>query len=152
MKALLIDALVNAINEFMVNLTLNDPNHPKDQELCSALYEGDLDNHEEYYFADSPDYDHHATDPYLGVLKANKKSIRVFSREECTKITMEARHFLMQVEKIGAIDASIREEILDAAMAMKVDVVDREQLKWMVFGIAAAKVLRKKVATDNAYY
>ena len=59
-------------------------------------------------------------------------SFRVFHPEECAKLNMECRGFLMLMEQLGVIDPASRELIIDRVMALESEEIDLEQLKWVV--------------------
>lgn len=71
----------------------------------------------------------------LGAYKRSKKlgtdTIRIFSGEECLKISNEARGYVLYLERIGFIDAKSRELIIDRAMTLDGSVVDVMEIKWI---------------------
>lgn len=67
-----------------------------------------------------------------GIAPAMVQSTRVYAPEEQRKLDVECRGFLYFLEQTGAIDARSRETIIDRVMALEVDGVDLEQLKWII--------------------
>ena len=59
-------------------------------------------------------------------------AIRVFSVEECDRLDVESRGFIMFLEQIGILTAPSREHVIDRAMALDTDDFDIGQLKWVV--------------------
>lgn len=59
-------------------------------------------------------------------------AIRVYHPEECEKLDVECRGFLLFLEQIGVLDVTIRELVIDRAMALESDIFDLEQLKWVI--------------------
>jgi Smg protein len=59
-------------------------------------------------------------------------AIRVYHTEECEKLDVECRGFLLFLEQIGVLDVTSRELVIDRAMALESDIFDLEQLKWVV--------------------
>ena len=58
--------------------------------------------------------------------------IRVYAREECDKIDLQARGYLMFLGHIGILDATNRELVIDRIMALENTVIDLEQVKWII--------------------
>jgi len=58
--------------------------------------------------------------------------IRVYAREECDKIDLPARGYLMFLGQIGVLDATNRELVIDRIMALENTVIDLEQVKWII--------------------
>jgi len=59
-------------------------------------------------------------------------AIRVFSDEECAKISREGRGLLQHLEQIGVLTVSHRERVIDRLMALESEEIDLEQLRWVV--------------------
>lgn len=58
--------------------------------------------------------------------------IRVFHAAELQRLDVDARGFLLYLEQNGVLDADQREWVLDRAMALDQDVLDLDDLKWVV--------------------
>jgi len=63
---------------------------------------------------------------------ARGSSLRVFTADECEKITREARGLILYVERLGVLSASDRELVIERAMALEADEIDAEELKWIM--------------------
>jgi Smg protein len=59
-------------------------------------------------------------------------SLRVFSPEECHKLDLQARGYLIFLEQIGVLDPDNRELIIDRVMALENEDIDLDQLKWVI--------------------
>jgi Smg protein len=59
-------------------------------------------------------------------------AVRHFAERECDKLEPACRGFIMHLEHIGIIDASLREVIIDRAMATNAQMLSLEQLKIIV--------------------
>lgn len=59
-------------------------------------------------------------------------SYRVFSSKEKQHISLEAQSLIMRLEQAGVLDANIRELIIDRLMALESDLVDMEDVKWVI--------------------
>jgi Smg protein len=62
----------------------------------------------------------------------DKQSQRVFTARELRKLDKSSRGFLMHLEKLGLLDPTSREIILDRAMAIDVDELSLDQFKRVV--------------------
>ncbi|MGN6152047.1 MAG: DUF494 family protein [Lysobacteraceae bacterium] len=58
--------------------------------------------------------------------------VRVFFGAELDKLDVDCRGFLMFLEQQGILDADQRELVVDRAMALDQDVLDLDDLKWVV--------------------
>ncbi|OQW93589.1 MAG: hypothetical protein BWK79_10325 [Beggiatoa sp. IS2] len=59
-------------------------------------------------------------------------SMRVYTPQECEKIDIESRGFLLFLEQVGVLDALNRELIVDRVMALDMEEFNLEQLKWVI--------------------
>jgi Smg protein len=59
-------------------------------------------------------------------------SIRIYTLEECEKLDVECRGFLLFLEQVGVLNPTSREFIIDRVMALDTDDFDLEQLKWVI--------------------
>jgi len=64
-------------------------------------------------------------------LKGNQ-TIRIFSSRETNKLDSECRGFILFLEQTGVLDAFDREVVIDRLMALDVEEIDMQQLKWVV--------------------
>ena len=60
------------------------------------------------------------------------KSMRHYSPEECDRMDVEARGFLMHLEQLGILDPVTREVVLDRVMALDAAEIDLRRLRWVV--------------------
>ena len=60
------------------------------------------------------------------------KSTRVFSDIENKKLDVECKGFLIFLEQSGVLDYEDRELVIDRVMALETDVIELQQLKWVV--------------------
>lgn len=72
------------------------------------------------------------------------RAVRIFDAAEFARLTVEARGFLAFLEAQDAIDASLRETIIDRAMALPGHSVSIERLKVIVLAV----VWRRQHAID----
>lgn len=63
---------------------------------------------------------------------ARNSSLRVFTREECEKLTREARGLLLYLEQVGVVDSAARELVIERAMALDAEEIGADELKWIV--------------------
>ena len=58
--------------------------------------------------------------------------VRVYATEECEKMDLSARGYLMFLGQIGVLDATNRERVIDRIMALENTVIDLDQVKWII--------------------
>ncbi len=59
-------------------------------------------------------------------------SVRVYSAQEAERLDVECRDFLMFLCRTGMLDAQQHECVVDRAMALDMDSIDLDDLKWVV--------------------
>lgn len=57
---------------------------------------------------------------------------RVFDMQESARLTTEARGFLHYLGQVGVLDAVLRERVIERLLALDDDVVDVEEVQWVV--------------------
>ena len=62
----------------------------------------------------------------------HSRSTRVFSGIENEKLDVECKGFLIFLEQSGVLDSEDRELVIDRVMALETDVIELQQLKWVV--------------------
>jgi len=70
--------------------------------------------------------------PAAGMVDPNARAFRIYDELEQAQIDRDARGFLLQLEQIGLVTPSVRETVIDRAMALDEDEIDIERLKWVV--------------------
>jgi len=71
---------------------------------------------------------------YSAVSKS-ANSIRIFTRQECNKLDLECRGFMLFLEQSGILDPVSRELVIDRAMALEGNEIDLTHLKWVILMI-----------------
>ena len=61
-----------------------------------------------------------------------QRSTRIFTTQECNKLNLECRGFLLFLEQSGILDPISRELVIDRAMALEGDEIDLMHLKWVI--------------------
>lgn len=59
-------------------------------------------------------------------------AVRVYTDEECDRLDLECRSFLLFLEQVRVLDATTRELVIDRVEALEGEEIDLEQLKWVV--------------------
>ncbi len=59
-------------------------------------------------------------------------TVRVYSDDECAKISCDGRGLLQHLEQLGVLNAQHRERVIDRLMALESEEIDLEQLRWVV--------------------
>lgn len=60
------------------------------------------------------------------------QAVRIYSAEECIRLDVESRGFLIYLEQIGILNAGQRELVVDRIMALETDEIDIDQVKWII--------------------
>lgn len=60
------------------------------------------------------------------------QSMRIYASHEATKLSMETRGFILFLEQVGVLDQAHRELVIDRLMALELEEIDLEQVKWVV--------------------
>lgn len=68
--------------------------------------------------------------PELGGHESNP--VRVFNSDECRRLDIDARGFIMYLENAAVLDPARREQVLDRLAALDADEIDLEDVKWVV--------------------
>lgn len=66
------------------------------------------------------------------VASGNPLAIRHYSPLEQEKISLECRNFLVHMEYIGVLEPRTREIVIDRIMALDVDEISMDQLRWII--------------------
>lgn len=59
------------------------------------------------------------------------RSFRIYTDEECRKLDVQSRSLLLTLQQLGVINDSMREVIIDRAMALDMDEIKIEHFKWV---------------------
>jgi len=62
---------------------------------------------------------------------ATTRALRFYTGAEREKLSAECRGFLLFMEQSGVLDPTMREVVIDRAMALEVDELGIDQLKWV---------------------
>ena len=73
-------------------------------------------------------------------------SFRQYLPQEQGKLNAECRGFLLLMEQNGVLDATTRERVIDRVMALDMDQITLEQLKWIIL-----MVLFNQPGQEHAY-
>lgn len=60
------------------------------------------------------------------------QSMRLYTHQETAKLSVDARGFLLFLEQVGVLDQARRELVIDRVMALDLEEIDLEQIKWIV--------------------
>lgn len=59
-----------------------------------------------------------------------RSALRLYSKDELVRLSVECRGFLLYLEQLGILDAAARELVIDRLMAIE-DEVDLDRVKWV---------------------
>ncbi len=63
---------------------------------------------------------------------ATQAATRIFTVQECSRLDVACRGFLLFLEQSGILDPASRELVIDRAMALEGDEIDLTRLKWVI--------------------
>ncbi len=63
---------------------------------------------------------------------ANQDALRHYTAEESERLGIEAQGLLLNLEQCGVLDPVSREMVIDQLMALGVDSIDLDHLKWVI--------------------
>ena len=70
--------------------------------------------------------------PENEIAAADDRPVRVFAAQEIERLDTDAQGFLMFLDQQGILTATQRELVLDRVMALESELVDVEDLKWVL--------------------
>ena len=73
-------------------------------------------------------------------------SVRLYARDEMTRIDTESRGFLLYLEQMGVLTPASRELAIEQAMALESEDFDIDQMKWVIL-----MVLFNQPGDEGAY-
>lgn len=71
-------------------------------------------------------------DNYTSIDQLENNSLRLFSPLEIEKFDIQARGVLLDLVQLSVITPTQREIIIDKALALDINPIDQEQMKWVV--------------------
>jgi len=107
--------------------------HPDQETLTTELTQagfpkGEINKAFSWLEGLSNQRERHATTSFKG----DAGSLRYFTSQELEKLNTEARGFLLFMEQSGLLDTSTRELVIDRVMALDMEEITVDQLKWVV--------------------
>ena len=72
--------------------------------------------------------------------------VRIYTPEECERLDLACRGLLLKLEQLGVLDPTQREWVIDRAMALEVEELEVDDLKWVVL-----MVLFNQPGSEAAY-
>lgn len=70
----------------------------------------------------------------------NTKHTRIFSVDECEKLSLDCRSAIIRLEQIGAITPLLRETLIYKAMSSTANRIDVNELKWILMGLVVGNI------------
>lgn len=58
--------------------------------------------------------------------------VRIYTAEECDRLDLACRGLLLKLEQLGVLDPTQREWVIDRAMALEIEELEVDDLKWVV--------------------
>ena len=79
------------------------------------------------------------TEPGSADLEPGREALRVFADGELSRLSADCRAFLQQLDRQHVLTPQQRELVIDRALALDVDEIDVEQLKWVVLLVLSSQ-------------
>jgi Smg protein len=73
-----------------------------------------------------------SADPQRAGAIPGSRAIRIFDAREQARLDTDCRGYIMYLENIGIVSAAQRELVIDRLLALDVQQIDIEQVKWVV--------------------
>jgi len=73
-----------------------------------------------------------SADPQRAGAVPGSRAIRIFDAREQARLDTDCRGYIMYLENIGIVSAAQRELVIDRLLALDVQQIDIEQVKWVV--------------------
>ncbi len=73
-----------------------------------------------------------SADPQRAGAVPGSRAIRIFDAREQTRLDTDCRGYILYLENIGIVSAAQRELVIDRLLALDVQQIDIEQVKWVV--------------------
>lgn len=70
---------------------------------------------------------------------AGPRAIRVYAEGELARLSTESRGFLLTLERTGILSAAQREIVIDRLLALDIDELSIDQLKWVVLMVLSSQ-------------
>jgi Smg protein len=69
----------------------------------------------------------------------HKPSIRIYSTAEIARLSVECRGLLISLEEVGILNATQRELVIDRLLALEVEDLTLEQMRWVVLMVLSSQ-------------
>ncbi len=129
MKENVLDVLMYLFENYMVE----EPEFEKDhQTLTAELFQAGFEHRDiNKAFDWLQDLSEMCDPAFPPPMSIGRKSIRHYAAEETRRLNAETRGFLLSLEQSGVLDAPTREVVIDRVMALEVDEIDLNHIKWV---------------------
>ncbi len=129
MKENVLDVLMYLFENYMVE----EPELQKDhQTLTTELFEAGFEHREINKAFDWLQDLSEMCDPDIPPPQSiGRKSIRLYAAEELRRLNADVRGYLLSLEHSGILDAPTREVVIDRVMALEVDEINLNHIKWV---------------------
>jgi Smg protein len=72
-------------------------------------------------------------------VSAEMPSLRIYTPQELSRLTVDCRGLLLSLEQVGILSAQQREIVIDRLLALDAEDFDLEQVKWVVLMVLSSQ-------------
>ncbi len=143
MKENMLEVLMYLFENYMTDRSEFEPDH--DTLTAELSQAGFADGEINKAFGWLEDLSEMCGQPHVASNGGSDTSIRHFTSEERRKLDRPARGLLLSLERLGVLDPTTREMVIDRAMALDTDEMDLEHLKWVIMMVLCNQPGREEV-------
>lgn len=130
MKETVLDVLMFLFENYIEDADIEpDRNVLQNHLLDAGFQDGDIDRAFDWLEGLSPEFQ---PELHAELTQRPQKTIRIFSDEECERINVETRGFLLYLEQHEILNTYTREVVIDRIMALDAEDVDLDEVKWVI--------------------
>ncbi len=141
MNGTVLDILLYVFDRYMIDEAPEVPERSVlAQDLASAGFGEDNVERALDWLADLAGERSRAQVPGTGVTEAPRTTaLRLYSTAEMARLSVECRGLLLSLEQVGILNATQRELVIDRLLALDVEDLTLDQLRWIVLMVLSSQ-------------
>ncbi len=130
MKENVLDVLIYLFENYMFD---EEEQEPDQETLITELSQAGFDHHMiENAFTWLENLAEMCEQTPEQIIDSQPSAIRHYTDEEKENLNTEARGLIMNLEQVGVLNSRSREMVIDRLMALGIDEIDMDHLKWVI--------------------